>query len=221
MGWVSRTTVSSGPPVIAGAFTTLFPLTENPISQGGKWDGGAAVGLDWLNFKTASGVACAGGASSSSPPPFNDSLAVLRSSVIALAADQYVSWIIHKAPGYTPPGTHELGGLLRFQLGPNVARGYEYYCGATGSSTLIRWNGPLNNFSTMGTTGPGPVSPSDGDIMLFTAVGAVLTAYQNGSMVWTATDATWATGQGGLQSYAESTSTPTSYGMSAVTIGNM
>ena len=32
-------------------YTTNFPLTENPISEGGKWTNGQTVGLDWANMR--------------------------------------------------------------------------------------------------------------------------------------------------------------------------
>lgn len=210
----------SASPAAATSFTSTFTATANPLDPT-KWKGGLADGLDWLNFQSASNVACAGSASSSSPPPYNDSMAILKTSVLALAADQYVTWVIHRAGGYTPPGTHELGGFLRFTLTANNAQGMEWYTGPTGGSTIVRWNGAVNDFTALSPTGPGPSAPADGDVMLFTVVGTTYRAYQNGSLVWTVTDSTYATGQAGLQSYAESTSTFTSYGMSSVTMGNM
>src|SRR5690349_19703043 len=33
-------------------YTTTFPLTENPISEGGRWNSGGAVGLDWHDVST-------------------------------------------------------------------------------------------------------------------------------------------------------------------------
>jgi len=37
-------------------YTTNFANTENPISEGGKWQNGAANGVDWTNCRTKSGL---------------------------------------------------------------------------------------------------------------------------------------------------------------------
>jgi hypothetical protein len=36
---------------------TNFPLTEDPISEGGNWIGGGTTGLDWNNVQTTPGFA--------------------------------------------------------------------------------------------------------------------------------------------------------------------
>ena len=41
----------------ARTYTTNFPLTENPISEDGRWVNGGAVGLDWTNVSTTPGRA--------------------------------------------------------------------------------------------------------------------------------------------------------------------
>jgi len=38
-------------------YITSFPLTENPISEGGKWINGLTTGLDWSDVRTVSGIA--------------------------------------------------------------------------------------------------------------------------------------------------------------------
>jgi len=38
-------------------YTTNFPATENPVSQGGNWVNGRAVGLDWSDARTIPGLA--------------------------------------------------------------------------------------------------------------------------------------------------------------------
>jgi hypothetical protein len=47
----SATTQASGDG-INGSYSTTFPLTENPISEGGSWTNGGATGLDWANVQT-------------------------------------------------------------------------------------------------------------------------------------------------------------------------
>ena len=41
----------------ARSYETTFPLTENPISEGGAWVNGGSVGLDWTDVATMPGLA--------------------------------------------------------------------------------------------------------------------------------------------------------------------
>jgi hypothetical protein len=41
----------------AATYTTSFPLTEYPISEGGNWLNGGTTGLDWHDFKSANNSA--------------------------------------------------------------------------------------------------------------------------------------------------------------------
>src|SRR4051794_2598221 len=59
----------------ASPYTTNFPLTENPISEGAQWTTGLATGLDWANVRTTPGLAFG---TQSGSGGFNDSLAVLK-----------------------------------------------------------------------------------------------------------------------------------------------
>ena len=51
----SATTQASGGG-INGSYSTTFPLTENPISEGGSWTNGGATGLGWANVQTTPGL---------------------------------------------------------------------------------------------------------------------------------------------------------------------
>src|SRR5450432_4364789 len=57
-------------------YTTNFPLTEKPISEGGVWTNGGSVGLDWTDVQTTSGLAFAT-QTIHAPPPYDDSIACL------------------------------------------------------------------------------------------------------------------------------------------------
>src|SRR5580693_8331117 len=61
----------------ARTYSTSFPLTENPISEGGKWVNGRATGLDWTNILTTANVK-AYGSNSGINPGYDDSTAVLQ-----------------------------------------------------------------------------------------------------------------------------------------------
>src|ERR1043166_4720389 len=45
-------TLASRIELLAGTYTTSFPLTENPISESGMWVNGQADGLLWANCIT-------------------------------------------------------------------------------------------------------------------------------------------------------------------------
>jgi hypothetical protein len=68
----SATTQASGGG-INGSYSTTFPLTENPISEGGSWTNGGATGLGWANVQTTPGLSFGTGsrqATSGLPTPF-------------------------------------------------------------------------------------------------------------------------------------------------------
>ena len=47
----------SGAEALAETYTTNFPLTENPISENGRWIGGKSVDLAWSDFQSTPGFA--------------------------------------------------------------------------------------------------------------------------------------------------------------------
>jgi hypothetical protein len=204
-----------------GTYTTTFPLTENPISEGGKWINGGSDGLNWNNFRTTPGACFAAAFSSSSPPPYNDALATLKSSALALNANQFVEATIHLASGYLATGTHEMGIWLRSNLSAHDNTGYEFYWGQHGSDWgLVRNFGP-NNFSFITTTGAGPGNPADGDVIRMEIRGSTLTVFKNGAQVLQGSDTNVASGQAGMGSYVISGNTPSSYCFSRWQCGSL
>ena len=217
-----RPTVQIRPaPTGSVGWSTTFPATENPISQGGVWLGGLADGLDWQNFQTGSSHAYAAAFSSTPPPPYNDALAILKSSAFACASNQYAEIVVFRAVAYNPSNSHECGMFIRFSLSANNAHGYEAYLNHSANFSIIRWNGLLNDFTPLTTTGPGPTAPVDGDVLRFEVVGSTLKYYQNGTLVATATDTTYTSGQAGMQSFASTAATLANYGMKSFACGNL
>lgn len=153
---IVRRPVSGGG--IQGSFTTTFPATENPISQGATWVNGLATGLDWHNVQTAGGVKAFGTQNSS--PNFTDSIAHLTGSwgndqtatAVATTTNQQAGTSIFE----------EMEILLRFSITSHHATGYEFTYAARPASDLNRyvqinrWNGALGGFTTLNAlTGPG------------------------------------------------------------------
>ena len=168
-----------------------FPLDEAPISEQGVWTSGGATGLDWQNINTLGGLAYGSGTSAG----YDDCIAHLS----GFPPNQYAEATVHVAANYTPPSSHEVELLLRFEITAHNARGYEILCGYNAAySQIVRWNGPLNSFDYLTTSGPGFTPLAEGDVIRAEIVGDVITVFQNGAQVMSATDSTWSNGNPGM-----------------------
>jgi len=190
-GGDSATTQSqSGAP----SYTTTFPVAENPLSEGGRWINGKAVGLNWTNVTTLPGLAFG---TQSGTGGFNDSIAVLQGT---WGPDQSAAATVYRR--YQQPVTtdEEVELLLRFTIAPGVARGYEvlFSVGAfTNLIAIVRWNGPLGSFTVLKTV-QRQLPIANGDVVKATIVGDRITAYINNALALTITDSTFTSGSPGL-----------------------
>jgi hypothetical protein len=181
-------------------YATNFPLTENPISEGGNWINGQSVGLDWKNVRTTPGLAF--GADSSGSPNYNDPTAVLTGS---WGPDQSAEGRVRSINQHSGNVYEEIEIRLRTTIAPHSLKGYEINFRCTHDGTqyveIVRWNGPLGNFSYVArTTGPGL---RDGDVVKATIKGSVITAYINGNSVLIGTDGTFPSGSPGIGFYLD------------------
>ena len=80
---------------------------------------------------------------------YDDDIASLNTSFLSFNANQYAQASVYRAKGYSPSGSHEVELLLRFQICPNNARGYEVLWGAGGFLAIVRWNGPLSSYTPL------------------------------------------------------------------------
>jgi len=157
-------------------YVTNFPLTQNPISEGGIWLAGASAGVDWSNIQTASNLAFGTQPNSTPPPPYKDSLACFNGPHL-FGADYDVRGVCHIESGNIGSGFHELEIFTRMQISSGVARGYEFnqaFDAAYGG--FVWWQGGLNQFL------PGPVSTglqplTTGTILRVVASGNILRGY--------------------------------------------
>jgi hypothetical protein len=91
---------------------------------------------------------------------------------------------------------------LRSSLSAHRATGYEinFECRKTGNahSEIVRWNGPLGDFTYLSRQVGGQFGVAEGDVIKATIVGSVITVFKNGVQVAQARDGTFATGQPGM-----------------------
>src|SRR5262245_41302768 len=169
-------TTTCGSPSPGGSYSTTFAGTENPLSEGGAWVNGKSTGLAWNNIQSSGGRAGATHIMVSAPP-YDDCMAHINPAFRAFAANQYAQGTVYRAPGYTTG--HEVELLVRCSITANVARGYEVYWSTNGGLYIVRWNGPINNFTVLAGYGAGLANA--GDVMRVEAAGSLITVKINGS----------------------------------------
>lgn len=174
-------------------YTTNFAATENPISEGGRWTNGKAVGLDWANIATTPGLAYG---TETGNGGYDDSTALLTGS---WGSNQTVEATVHSV-NQTDNAYEEVEIRLRSAISANVNTGYEinFRCSQTSAAyvQIVRWDGGLGKFTYVATQGG--VGVKDGDVVKATIVGNVITAYINGAQVLQGTDDTYTNGNPGM-----------------------
>jgi hypothetical protein len=175
----------------AQTYITTFPLTENPISEGGRWVNGAIIGLDWKNVATRPGLAMGTQVNSRS---YDDSTALLTGS---WGPDQTVYATVY----CTNPAdglSEEVEIRLRSTISAHSNTGYEinFNCATTGGgySQVVRWNGALGDFTVL-NRGPGVRS---GDVVMANMVGNTITVQINGLQVMQVRDDAFTAGNPGM-----------------------
>ncbi len=198
-GFVERT----GYPTfgVSEPYTTTFPFTENPISESGKWQNGGVGGtMPFSNVKTVSGYAMAddyiyGGES------YEDSSAILSPGYLPLSPNQWAEVTIYLDAGYTPTSSHEVIIALRGTVNVNGPYYYpHYHCLFSLSGFQLFWlNGEMGNFTEITPTAEngGITSVANGNVLRAEINGTAISIYQNGTLKYTATNGSIATGQPG------------------------
>ena len=98
---------------------------------------------------------------------------------------------------------------LRLRSSPSAHRatGYEinFRCSKTAKAyaEIVRWNGPLGDFSYLNRGRGSKYGVADGDVVRATMAGNLITVYINGVEVLRATDDTYATGSPGMGIYLQ------------------
>jgi hypothetical protein len=184
-------------PTVAGfaaSYVTTFPLSEDPISEGGSWVNGGSDGLDWTNVATVPGLAYGRETGSGG---YDDATALVRGK---WGPDQSVTATVHSANQAGGDVYEEVEIRLRSSISANWNDGYEvnFRClqGAASYVQIVRWNGPLGSFSYLADMKGKGVS--DGDVVRAAISGDVITVWINGVKVAQATDGTFRGGAPGM-----------------------
>ncbi len=214
--FVASAVADAGPARDAGAvmYSTDFPLTENPISEGGHW---THLGTPWAVVATGGGVAYG---TQPGDGAYTDSYAHLS----GFPPNQSVTATIHLNAGLSPGGTREAEIHLRWADSASSASGYECNLAYNGAyAEVVRWNGPLGDYtyvSAQGSGGPGAVH--DGDVFKAEIVGTVITTWLNGQQLQHVDVAfiggmVWTDGNPGMGFWrgAGASATPGDYGFSS------
>jgi hypothetical protein len=177
-------------PLAARTYSTSFKAVENPISEGGAWINGAAVGLDWCNVQTGGGLVWGVGPC---PTEYGDPTAILSGEWGPNQTVEATARIVSPDPKVY----QEIELHLRRQMTAHRATGYEINFGVSHAYLeIVRWNGPLANFTYLKRVKGFTIR--NGDVAKATITGNTIRVYVNNILVATATDDTFTTGSPGV-----------------------
>lgn len=143
-------------------YTTTFPSTENPISEGGEWEN--TVSVTWSHPVTTTGGS-PGTAQGPSSASINDAVARLKNGSWGRAQDVSLTASV---PG-SPTGNPELESHLHMTMttGPDNITTYEgdYPWNVNKwDFFIVRWDGGQGTFSVL-NSGSVLNTPVDGDVL--------------------------------------------------------
>jgi len=170
------------------SYTTTFPLTENPISEGGVW---SHTPNQWTAVRTSGGNAFG---TNGITDTYDDSYALLS----GFPNDVEATCTLFRNPSGTFTVTHEVCLFMRGADTSNSIRGYEFLFAYFGEFQLMRWNGPFGDFTNLVTNGGIGRAFITGDVFRARVQGNVLTAWVNNIQIAQVTDTTYPSGQPGI-----------------------
>jgi chitodextrinase len=203
-------------PSSAASYTTNFPLTENPISEGGAWaQGGKKTGLDWSNVRTNGSIAYGTQTGSGG---YDDSIALLS----GFSPNYRVTAVVHFAGSRSSStSSHEVELILRGNYTAHTQHLYECNLGYDGSgwySQIMRMNGIIGAYAEIDSVVNSPPGVKNGDVFVCEITGSTINSYLNGMKLATANDSTYATGQPGIGFFWRGTENITDFAFSSVTV---
>ena len=179
-------------PAVATFYSTAFPLTENPISEGGIYTQGLSTGLDWQDCRTTPGKCFATGDSGASG--FNDPIMVMANRWTN--NKHYSQATIFKQAGYAPSAAHEIELHVGTTITAHSVKTYEVNWALGTPVTVIRWDGAVGvfDFAMASPTSGTAFTCTHGDVIKAvynaTSGNVVIDCYLNGVLGCTFTDST-------------------------------
>ena len=210
---------ATSPPVTQSTprtYNTIFSSNENPISENSNWINGGTVGLDWANVRSAAGRAEGVGPAAAS---YSDPTAILAGT---WGPDQTVSITVYSngvedkaSTGYDK----EVEIRLRSFISAHRNTGYEVNCRTPDDSLsyiqIVRWNGALGDFTSLNLVRG--MGCKNGDVLKATISGSTIKVYRNETLMLTASDSTFTTGNPGIGFNFGCGSTYDQFGISSYT----
>lgn len=200
----------------AKTYTTTFSLEENPISEGGNWINGKAVGLDWSDCATAPGLVTGRELGFDG---YDDATALLSCS---WGPNQTVAATVHTTNQQSGNVFEEVELRLRSTLSAHWCTGYEVLFSLRNDGDpycqIVRWNGAFGDFAYVATTSGVQCILQDGDEVKATVTNQTITAYINGVQILQGTDTTYPSGSPGMGFYIQgATGVNNDYGFTSFT----
>jgi len=207
-GWVlapRRATVLTAAPAtgkLHGPYTTKFPRAENPLSEGGQWLNGEAIGLDWANVRTIPGLAFGMEIGGSRPEPqkYDDSTALLKGTWGPNQTVEATVYSVH--PNQNDKVWEEVELRLRSSISAHNCTGYEvmFRCSKIPQAycNVARWEGGLGKFTFLKNTGGSKYGVKTGDVVKASMIGNLMTVYINGEQIFQLTDDKFTSGNPGM-----------------------
>ena len=103
------------------SYSTNFPASENPVSQGGDWVNGKTNGTAWNNVQTLAGVAMG---TQPGTGIYDDSIAALTGTW----AEAQSASVTVAVPSTLGAQYDEVEAHIHVTISANSATGYEGYC---------------------------------------------------------------------------------------------
>jgi hypothetical protein len=134
------------PPDSADTYTTTFPNTENPLSEGGIWTQGGTHGRAWQNMLSQGGSPGFAYGSGPSPDEYNDNLALVQHRFSPTR--HFAEIVVRQDASYAPPSTHEIEVHVAGTMTSNHYQGYELLWNLGDNLQPVRLDGPVGDFRT-------------------------------------------------------------------------
>jgi hypothetical protein len=208
----------------AMTYATNFANTENPISEGGNWQNGAANGVDWTNCRSKPGLVFGTEIGTGrNQYQYDDSTSILTGTWGPLQTVQATVF----SQNQSRTCLQEVELRLHSTMTAHSSTGYEvlfraYHPG--GYATIVRWNGALGDFTYLNQQANGNYHGiQTGDVVKATIDGnGLIIGCVNGVEVIRATDTTYTGGNPGIGFWlqvksGEGQGTNADYGFSAFT----